>query len=72
MTNKDRNIITVSVLTITASTIMGILVSTYMAEARLNYAQYQNFTGSIRISPTLLQTIESKASITLTTADHKC
>ncbi len=70
MTNKDRNIITVSVLTITASTIMGVLVSTYMQQAAI--AQYQNFTGSIRISPTLLQTIESKASITLTTDYHKC
>jgi plastocyanin len=66
MTNKNRNIITVTVLAITTSTIMGILVSTYMQQAAI--AQYQNFTGSIRISPTLLQTIQSKASVTLTTA----
>jgi plastocyanin len=66
MTNKNRNIITVAVLAITVSTIMGILVSTYMQQAAI--AQYQNFTGSIRISPTLLQTIQSKASVTLTTA----
>ena len=44
---------------------MGILVSTYTQQAAI--AQYQNFTGSIRISP-LLQTIQSKASIALTTA----
>jgi plastocyanin len=66
MTNKNRNIITVAVLAITVSTIMGILVSTYMQQAAI--AQYQNFTGSIRISPTLLQTMQSKASVTLTTA----
>ena len=66
MTNKIRNIITVAVLAITISTIMGILVSTYTQQAAV--AQYQNFTGSIQISPTLLQTIQSKASVTLTTA----
>ena len=58
MTNKTRNIITVTVLAITTSAIMGILVSTYTQQAAI--AQYQNFTGSIRISPTLLQTIQSK------------
>jgi len=66
MTNKIRNIITVTVQAITASAIMGILVSTYTQQAAI--AQYQNFTGSIRISPTLLQRIQSKASVTLTTA----
>src|SRR5215469_11804176 len=66
MTNKIGNIITVTVLAITTSTIMGILVSTYTQQAAI--AQYRNFTGSIRISPTLLQTIQSKASVTLTTA----
>jgi hypothetical protein len=66
MTNKIKNIITVAVLAITTSTIMGILVSTYTQQAAV--AQYQNFTGSIRISPTLLQTIQAKASVTLTTA----
>ena len=57
---------TVAVLAITTSTIMGILVFTYTQKAAI--AQYQNFTGSIRISPTLLQTIQSKASVTPTTA----
>jgi plastocyanin len=66
MTNKNRNIITFTVLAITTSTIMGILVCTYMQKAAI--AQYQNFTGSIRISPTLLQTIQSKSSVTLITA----
>jgi plastocyanin len=66
MINKIRNIITVTVLAITTSAIMGILVSTYTQQAAI--AQYQNFTGSIRISPTLLQTIQSKTRITLTTA----
>ena len=60
-------------LAITASTITGILVSTYMQQAAsaqlsLSFLQYQNFTGSVRISPTLLQTIQSKANVTLTTA----
>ena len=84
MTNKNRIIITVAVLALTTSTIMGILVSTYMQEAAS--AQYQNstigtmlgimgammktqnITGSVRIAPTLLQTIQSKASVTLTAA----
>ncbi|HXX97452.1 MAG TPA: hypothetical protein VEL11_10100 [Candidatus Bathyarchaeia archaeon] len=63
---STRSIITITVLAITASTIMGTLVSTYMGQAAI--AQYQNFMDSIRISPTLLQTIQSKASVTLTTA----
>jgi len=63
MTIKNRNMITVTVLALTVFTTMGILVSTLQ-----QVANAQNFTGSIRISPTLLQTIESKASVTLTTA----
>ena len=63
---------------------MGILVSTYMQEAANAQYQNstigtmlgimrammttQNITGSVRIAPTLLQTIQSKASVTLTTA----
>ena len=39
MTNKIRNIITVTVLAITTSTIMGILVSTYTQQAAV--AQYR-------------------------------
>jgi len=42
-------------ITVAASAIMGILVSTYMRQA--DSAQYQNFTSSIRRSPTL--TIQS-------------
>jgi len=76
MTNKNRNMIIVAVLAITSSTITGILVSTYMQQTAS--AQYQNrfgygfpsqnFTGSIRISPTLSQTILSKANVSLSTA----
>jgi len=70
--NKNRNMITVAVLSITVFTTTGILVSTLQqaanAQLGLGFLQYRNFTGSVRIAPTLLQTIQSKVSVTLTTA----
>jgi hypothetical protein len=63
MTNKNRNMITAAVLVITAFTRTGILTS-----ALQQVANARNFTGSVRIAPTLLQTIQSKSNVSLTTA----
>ncbi|HET8687278.1 MAG TPA: hypothetical protein VFM18_11540, partial [Methanosarcina sp.] len=83
MTNKNRNMITIAVLAITVFTTTGMLASTLQQVANAQYQnsttgtmlgimstmmKTQNITGSVRIAPTLLQTIQSKASVTLTAA----
>jgi len=58
MTNKIGNIVTVTVLAITTSAIIGILVSTNTQQS--SYCPISKLYG-FRDTPTLLQTIQSKA-----------
>jgi hypothetical protein len=83
---RNRNLVIVAILSIIASTITGILVSTYAQQVNARNqtgstssstitkstknnpsagAANSNWTGSIQLSSTLSQTIESKVHISL-------
>jgi uncharacterized membrane protein YkoI len=89
---RNRNLVLVAILSIIASTITGILVSTYSQQVNAQNqtgststitsitsnnsiknnpsagAAYSNWTGSIQLSSTLSQTIESKVHTSLSNA----
>ena len=81
---RNRNLVIVAILSIIASTITGILVSTYTQQVNARNqtrststsiksiknnpsagAANSNWTGSIQLSSTLSQTIESKVHTSL-------
>ena len=86
---RNRNLVIVAILSIIASTITGILVSTYTQQVNARNqtgstssstitksiknnpsagAANSNWTGSIQLSSTLSQTIESKVHTSLSNA----
>jgi uncharacterized membrane protein YkoI len=77
MITKNRNLLIIAVLAVTASLTSGILVTTYVQQAANAQNQnstsnagatLRNLTGSVQVSPKLSQTIQSKANISLSTA----
>ena len=78
MITKNRNLLIIAVLGVTASITSGILVATYTQQAASAQNQngtssagavpLRNLTGSVQVFPKLSQTIQSKANISLSTA----
>jgi hypothetical protein len=78
MITKNRNLLIIAVLAVTASLTSGILVTTYVQQAANAQNQnstsnagatpLRNLTGSVQVFPKLSQTIQSKANISLSTA----
>jgi len=77
MITKNRNLLIIAVLAITASITSGILVATYTQEAsaqnqnstsNAGAAPLKNLTGSVQVFPKLSQTIQSKANVSLSAA----
>src|SRR5207245_7978007 len=78
MISKNKNLLLIAVVAVTASITTGILVSTYMQQAASAQNQsstsnavsapLKNLTGSVQVFPRLSQTIQSKASVSLSAA----
>lgn len=78
MITKNKNLLLIGVLALTASITTGILVSTYTQQAATAQNQnstsntgavpLKNLTGSVQVFPRLSQTIQSKANVSLSAA----
>jgi uncharacterized membrane protein YkoI len=78
MITKNKNLLMITVLAVTASITTGILVSTYMQQAASAQNQnstsntgavpLKNLTGSVQVFPKLSQIIQSKANVSLSAA----
>jgi uncharacterized membrane protein YkoI len=78
MITKNKNLLMIAVLAVSASITTGILVSTYMQQAasaqnqsstsNTGAAPLKNLTGSVQVFPRLSQTIQSKANVSLSAA----
>jgi uncharacterized membrane protein YkoI len=78
MITKNKSLLMIAVLAVTASITTGILVSTYMQQAANAQNQnstsntgtvpLKNLTGSVQVFPKLSQIIQSKANISLSAA----
>jgi uncharacterized membrane protein YkoI len=78
MITKNKNLLMIAVLAVTASITTGILVSTYMQQAASAQNQnstsntgavpLKNLTGSVQVFPKLSQIIQSKANVSLSAA----
>jgi uncharacterized membrane protein YkoI len=75
MITKNKNLLIIAALALTASITTGILVSTYIQQAASAQNQsstsnagavsLKNLTGSVQVFPRLSQTIQSKANVSL-------
>jgi uncharacterized membrane protein YkoI len=78
MISKNKNLLMIAVLAVSASITTGILVSTYMQQAasaqnqsstsNTGAAPLKNLTGSVQVFPRLSQTIQSKVNVSLSAA----
>ena len=77
LTTKNRKLLIIAIIAVTTSLIAGTLVSTYIqqnasAQNQTNNSAgavpLRNLTGSVQVFPTLSQTIQSKANVTLSEA----
>ncbi len=78
MITKNRNLLIIMVLAVTASITSGILVATYTQQGASAQNQnstssagavpLRNLTGSVQIFPKLSQILQSKANASLSTA----
>jgi len=73
MITKNKNLLMIAVLSITASLMIGILQEAANAQNQSNTSNTgalssRNLTGSVQIFPRLSKIIQSKASVSLSTA----
>jgi len=76
MTTKNKNLLIIAVLAVTASITIGILQeASAQNQSRTNAVFLRNLTGSVQVFPRLSQIIQSKASVSLSaaaTSAEKC
>ena len=73
MITKSKNLLIIAVLSVTASLMIGILQEAANAQnqsstSNTGAVSSRNLTGSVQIFPKLSQIIQSKASVSLSTA----
>ena len=83
ITTKNRNLLIIAVIAVTASITTGTLISVYTQQAAsaqnqnsstssntssANAASLRNLTGSVKVFPRLSQMIQSKANVSLSAA----
>jgi uncharacterized membrane protein YkoI len=69
MTTKNKNLLIIAVLAVTASITIGILQeASAQNQSSTNAVFLRNLTGSVQVFPRLSQIIQSKASVSLSAA----
>jgi len=69
MTTKNKNLLIIAVLAVTASITIGILQeASAQNQSSTNAVFLRNLTGSVQVFPKLSQIIQSKASVSLSAA----